>query len=79
MTGAQLPLDVCDGLPIAFVDRWRELGGPSIAGEVCVFVDGRWTFTVNIASHGQHAFLSRTNPAACADELARRIAKQRAA
>lgn len=74
MTAVQLPLDADSGLPQAFVDRWRELGGPALSGESCTRERGRWTFIVRLAGLGRVAFVRRVDVAKAADELFARCA-----
>lgn len=74
MSGVQLSLDADSGLPTAFVDRWRELGGPAVSGESCGVERGHYTFVVVVPGHHPFAFLRRRDPRAVADELFKRVA-----
>lgn len=71
MTAVQLPL-AARPLPLAFTERWRELGGPSIEGELLATERGRHTFTVHVGAC-KFAFVRRSDVGACADELFRSI------
>lgn len=66
----QLSIDMPAGLPSAFIDRWRELGGPAVAGDSCVKAWGTWWIVVRVGSR-KWAFNNRPDDelASIADEL----------
>lgn len=71
MTAIQLPL-VARSLPLAFTERWRELGGPSIEGELLSEERGRCTFVVRIGPF-KVVFVRRLDVAKCANELIAKV------
>lgn len=72
MTTQQLHLVPDEGLPAAFLDRWRELAGPPVTAELCRRIGPRWTLLLRV--HGRvHAFLHREHLTHVADELFERI------